>query len=312
MWSYLNKGDVVDIITTTPGIAKATLEKDLQLLCLFINKLGLEARYNLQDIYNGADFFSSSAQQVRQDSLSKALLAKDSKAIWIIRGGYGTAKLLPQLHALKKPSFNKLVIGYSDINCLHIWLHKFWNWTSLHYRVLYEYLETQDQVDIDKFKDIIFGKSEIVNFSNLSPLNDSAKCDHNIIAKITGGTVQVIQSGIGLPWQLDSVGKILFFEEIFDRAVRLDRSLYHFTELGLFNQAKAIIFGDIICGAEVNGLTLCDQAIKYFADSLKIPVFSLPNIGHGALNYPLPLNSQAKLIVKNYKAQLICTTGGMI
>jgi len=310
-WSYLKKGDVVDIVATTPGIGIADLEKDLQFLSEFVNQIGLSPRINYSDILNGADFFSRSATKIRANGLSKALLAEDSKAIWFIRGGYGTSKLLPDLERISPPKIPKLLIGYSDINCLHLWVNKFWQWPTLHARVLYEFLQIRDSSDIELLKTIIFGKKSQIIFDNLLPLNDAARKAQNIYGKITGGTVQVLQSGIGLPWQFDPTDKILFLEEIFDRGVRLERSLNHFMQLGLFKKAKAIIFGDIVCGKELDGSEACDLAVKYFATELDIPVLHIPKIGHGDFNHPLPLNSDSELILNGKDAKLVCSTGGV-
>lgn len=309
-WPYLKNGDIVDIVATTPGINIASLEKDLQYLSKFIKQIGLRPRINYSDILNGADFFSKPSEEIRANGLSKALLSKDSKAIWFIRGGYGTSRLLPALEKISPPKIPKLLIGYSDINCLHLWINKFWQWPSLHAGVLYEFLQERESSEIDLLKTIIFGNSPQITFDNLVPLNDRAKKAQNIYGKITGGTVQVLQSGIGLSWQVDPTDKILFLEEIFDRGVRLERSLNHFMQLGLFKKAKAIIFGDIICGKELDGSEACDLAIQRFATELDIPVLHIPGIGHGKFNHPLPLNSESELILNGKSAKLVCLTGG--
>ena len=310
MWRYLVPGDIVDIVATTPGIATVTLERDLQFLYEFVERLGLKPRLDFEALLKGADFFSDKAQSIRQADLRRAILSPESKAIWCIRGGYGTAKLLPELSSIPMPATPKLLIGYSDINCLHLWVSKFWQWPSLHARVLYEYLDPQESVDIDSLKDIIFGKSEKVFFSNLIPLNKAAKTNDIIDSVITGGTMQVLQSGIGLDWQFDAKNKILFLEELFDRGVRLDRTLYQFDQLGLLKEAKAILFGDIICGLELDGSSNCDLAIQNFARNSDIPMLSIPGIGHGKFNHPLPLNASSELILGGAAARLVCSTGG--
>jgi muramoyltetrapeptide carboxypeptidase len=151
-WSYLKKGDIVDIVASTPGIAVASLEADLQQLSAFVKQIGLSPRINYTEILNGADFFSKSATKTRENALCKALLAEDSKAIWFIRGGYGTSKLLPALEKIHPPKVPKLLIGYSDINCLHLWINKFWQWPSLHASVLYEFLQERELIDIELLK----------------------------------------------------------------------------------------------------------------------------------------------------------------
>lgn len=310
-WHYLKSGDIIDIVATTPGIKKETLNEDLEFLSSLLHSINLVPRYNLNALFEGADFFSDHALNIRKQNFYEALFANDSKAIWFIRGGYGTSKLLKDLSKNNPPKHPKLLIGYSDINTIHLWVNKFWNWSSLHARILYEFLNQQNISDFELTAQVILGKSESISFDNLLPLNKAAQTSQIIRSSITGGTIQVLQSGIGLDWQFIADNKILFFEEIFDRGVRIERTLYHFSQLGLLKKAKAILFGDIVCGSELDGTYACDAAIKYFASSLDIPVLSITNIGHNGRNMPLPLNTSAELILSNSDAKLICSTGGL-
>ena len=310
-WLHLKPGDVVDIIATTPGIKTATLEIDCKFLCCFVESLGLVPRLNISSMVEGAEFFSPDSLKVRQQELKKALYSEDSKAIWCIRGGYGTAETIKILDKNFPPKITKLIIGYSDINCLHLWLNKFWDWPTMHARVLYEYLEPQEMIDIDILKRLIFGIDSQVEYDHLLPLNEQAKINQNIIGKVTGGTIQVLQSGIGLPWQFDATDKIILFEELFDRGVRLDRTLNHFESLGLLANAKAIIFGDILCGKEIDGSENCDVAVKRFAQRMEIPVFFMAGIGHGKFNHPIPLNSLVNIEVSDELTKISIASGAM-
>ncbi len=310
-WSYLKPGDIVDVVATAPGVELITLEQDLEVIRKFLISWGLKPRINNQAIAEGAKFFDNEAQKIRQRELELALSSSESKAIWFLRGGYGTSKLLANLIHIPKPTKAKLLIGYSDLNCIHLWVGKFWNWPSIHGRNLYDFIKRQDYVDIECLKAIIFGKQDFIEYTNLLPLNEAAKQSNEIEAVLTGGTAQVLQSGVGLPWQFDPANKILFLEELFDRGVRLDRTLNHFRELGLFDKVKAIIFGDIICGLENNGEQHCDLAISHFAANMDVPVLSISNIGHDFLNYPLPLNTSSVLALSKAIPKLICSTGGI-
>ncbi len=307
-WSYLKEGDIIDIVATTPGIKIETLEKDLAFLVNLIKTIGIIPRFNFNSLLNGASFFSNQALEIRKQDFHQALFAEDSKAIWFIRGGYGTSNLLSDL--TKTSPKPKLLIGYSDINCIHLWANQYWQWSSLHARVLYEFLDKQNLLDFELTKKIIFGEVEHVHFDNLIPLNEAAKEARVINGVITGGTMQVLQSGIGLPWQFNPDNKILFLEEIFDRGVRIERTLNHFYQLGLFKNVKAVLFGDIICQTELDGSQTCEIAIKHFSEKLNIPALSITKLGHGKFNHPLPLNTPAELTLNNRNTKLICSSGG--
>ena len=309
-WKYLKPGDIIDIVATAPGVSTQTLEQDLNAIKKFILELGFTPRFNIKKIATSAEFFDDNGLKIRQEELIEALVNNSSKAIWFLRGGYGAFKLLDGLNDLVIPAIPKLLIGFSDLNAIHIWINKKWGWPSLHYRNLYDFRNDQDFADLGTFKQIISGKLKQVIYSNLIALNELAKTTHEIEGCITGGTIQVLQAGIGLSWQFDAENKILFFEEVFDRGVRIDRALYQFKQLKLFDKAKAIIFGDIVCGSEGDGSKNCEQAIKYFAENINIPVYSIADIGHAHLNFPLPLNTAARIKKINDSASIEVTSGG--
>lgn len=304
-WTHLRSGEIVEIIATTPGLDISKIDELIAFTAELAKISGINLKINREKIIKGADYFSNNALKIRQEELIRALTDPKVRAIWCIRGGYGTSRLLPMLHNLVKPKISKLIIGYSDINCLHLWLNKFWDWPSLHAKVLYELFEEKNFNYGLGIKSLLCDNTNIIEYCNLIPLNSKA-LEHKLIkGKITGGTVQVLQSGIGLDWQFQSKNKIIFLEEIFDRGVRLERSLNHFKQLNLFSEAQAILFGDITCGAESDGTKKCDQAIKYFAENIDIPVLQIPGIGHGEQNKPLPLNLEAELNLREVKLQYV-------
>ncbi len=82
-------------------------------------------------------FLFSASDQERARHLKKALVAaKDSQALWCIRGGYGSQRLIETLERMKKPQQIKILIGYSDATILQIFLNLKWKWPALHFPVL--------------------------------------------------------------------------------------------------------------------------------------------------------------------------------
>ena len=80
--------------------------------------------------------YSQNDPKQKFQPLKRALLSPDSSAIWCVRGGYGTQKLMPFLMRMKKPKNPKLLIGYSDITVLQVFLNLKWQWPALHFPVL--------------------------------------------------------------------------------------------------------------------------------------------------------------------------------
>ena len=116
-WSALEPGDIVDIVAPSSGSDREGLQQAMS----FIRSLDLVPRFQ-KGIF-GADLLCASTDENRFKQLKKAIAAKDSKVIWCLRGGYGSARLLPMLDKLKAPKTAKLLIGYSDITHLHMFVN---------------------------------------------------------------------------------------------------------------------------------------------------------------------------------------------
>jgi muramoyltetrapeptide carboxypeptidase len=253
--------------------------------------------------------FCSNDDEYRFNNLAKALLAEDSKAVWCIRGGYGSARIIPKLNNIAVPTNSKLFIGFSDITALHIFLNQQWGWCTVHGKVLQQFSEQHcDEASKEQMKSLLYGTQQLI-YNDLQPLNEAAKQRNlPITSTITGGNLCIVESSIGTSWQLEPTGKILFLEEENERGYRVDRSLEHLLQAGLLKGVEAIILGEFIGGEESNGCNLVQNALQRFALNLPIPVLSYNLIGHGTSNQPLPLGTKSTITFSN-KINLTCDTG---
>jgi muramoyltetrapeptide carboxypeptidase len=80
-----------------------------------------------------------------------------------LRGGYGSIRILPELNKIKAPFTPKLLIGYSDITSLHVFLTQKWKWSSLHGPLIDRIGEnTITPSEVSDLKSLIFGKSKSI------------------------------------------------------------------------------------------------------------------------------------------------------
>ena len=73
----------------------------------------------------------------------------------------------------------------------------------------------------------------------------------------------------------------------------MDRILSHFENVGVFNNVKAIIFGDLSGGSEK--LNDVGKILNNFAKNINIPVFRSLSFGHGKTNLPIGYNFDGEL-----------------
>ncbi len=290
IWNHLEPGDIVDVVS--PGFASTPNE--IEAARRFLLKWGLQPRIPKKLIER--HFLHANSDEKRFGFLREALAAKDSKIIWCLRGGYGSNRLLPLLDKIKRPRKQKLLVGISDITSLHVYFEQKWRWPTLHASLLDRMGSGKVPAKIEKeTMDLLFGKQNAVEFKKLKPMNEAAAKLRRIKAQVVGGNLVVLQSTLGTPYQLDTDGKILFIEDLGERGYRVDRVLEHFQQSGVFKKCRALIIGEFLGGQESNGKALWPLVFKDWSRRLRIPVFSGLEAGHGVIQRPVPLLTEAEL-----------------
>ena len=290
-WAPLKVGDLVDVVA--PGFS--TTNDKLQAGVEFLKKLGLRVRVP-QDLF-APDVVCANTDAARFAQFKKALLAKDSKAIWCVRAGYGSIRIIEKIAKIKAPRNPKLFVGYSDACTIHNYLNQFWKWPTLHAPLLDKLGQhTLPLEQVNELLEVVFGNREKVRFEGLEPLNAMARRRQKVRGAVVGGNLVVTQSHVGTPFARSPKGQILVFEDTGERGYRVDRCLKHLEMAGYFRGVKAIVFGDFIGGQEPDGTSKVNAVIERFARERKTPVFRGLEMGHGERQRPVPLGSIAELI----------------
>ena len=282
----LKSGDSVEIIapasrcTDQQLVAIKALLESWQLHCIVSN-----------DIF-GEDILCANTDAIRFKHLEAALQNPETKAVICARGGYGSMRLIPELTKVVPPEFAKIFVGMSDTTALQLFLQQQWQWPTIHGAPA---LDKFSPESIAAIKSILFGEVKQVEFTELQPLNKLAEKNQVIKSSVTGGNLCLVQTSVGTSWQIDGRNKIILLEEIGERGYRVDRMLEQLRQANIFKEAAAILFGDFIEGKEPDGTSLIEPVLKRFAGHCEIPVVQVKGIGHGYVNFPIPLGTASTL-----------------
>jgi muramoyltetrapeptide carboxypeptidase len=264
-------------------------EEDIKLTKDYLESLGMKVSVPADLL--GEDLLCANQDPKRLAHLQAALEDPSIDVVWLLRGGYGLTRLLPDLFHMKKPDKEKLFIGFSDGTALHVFLNQIWSWPTLHGAIALQI--AKKKVGAQTIELTLRMLREGLNVPcplSLKPLNEKAKELKSLSGILIGGNLCLIECSLGTPWQINTSGKILFLEDVSERGYRIDRMLVHLEQARIFEEAKAIIFGDFIDGEEADGSSLVLPVLERFAKKSAVPVFNLPGCGHGDENIPLPFN----------------------
>ncbi len=224
----------------------------------------------------------------------KHSINSDSKIIWAMRGGFGSYKLIDSLKNLSHPKKKKILVGFSDITALNLFISQNWkDWMVIHAPMIVHLAKNDyHHPSWSVLLDILENKITQYKISGLSPLNKSGETRdkaniEKIQGKLTGGNLTLIESSLKTDWEIDTDNKILFIEDCNESAPSVYRSMYHLKEAGKLSKVKAIVFGHFV------GVPEYKKYLQHFANELDIPVFITDKFGHGRNNLPLVYNADA-------------------
>lgn len=306
-WKALRPGDRVNIIAPASYSPHEKLEEGVE----WLRSLDLEPFVPKNLIT--PDLFFASSLETQLTHLTEAING-DAKAIWCLRGGYGSMRLIPYLRKLKPPKRPKLFIGFSDITALHLFFNQEWGWPTLHGRTISQLsIKEGKTADRKELKKIIFGELQEKTFARLTPLNAQAQTMGEITGQIIGGNLRIIQSSLGTQWAIKPRNKFLFIEDVAERGYSVDRMLEQLYQAKLIHKSlKALIIGDFHGGMEKDGTSLVSDALKRFAERVDYPVLAGLPVGHDPkLNFTLPFYTSCRLITGK-KSTLTCDFGSTL
>ncbi len=266
----------------------------------------LQATLNCQVEYSEECYRKFSVKERAANFLSHAL-DPTIDVLWALRGGEGSADLLPYIHPqllnlVKLPP--KTLIGFSDVTPLLVYFYQQLQWYCISAIVARQLVRTNSgepisDISFDALRELLrHGVSPAI--SEIQPLNNAAKKSKHIGAHIIGGNLSMINISIKDLWQLQTKNKILLLEEVNEPAYRLIRTLKYFARIGLFSDVSAILLAGIYYDEhQAKRPDLFNQAITEalhdFARTQAKPVLYTPQISHGSVNLPVPFYLKAQL-----------------
>lgn len=288
-WPILKKNDKAYLIAPASGSLEAEHKKAIE----FLESWNIEPIIFQHQYKNKHPFFSHD-DQTRFMELKNALYGMESDFIFCLKGGYGSARLLPELLKLEKPKKSKILIGFSDITSLHLALNNYWDLPSLHGPNLGQLaLNKVDKQSINWLEDILFNNKQSFSYEIL-PLNNLAKNikTNTNLAPLIGGNLSLIQTSIATKWCIKETQKqqyCLLIEEVDEKAYSIDRMLNHLKNSDILQNCQAIFIGDISEKSNSKGQKHGNYVINNFSNNINIAVFRIKNIGHEKTNLAIPL-----------------------
>ena len=286
----LKAGDTVGLIEP----ASATWEPfAITLIEEAIANLGLKSKRAPNIL--GRDGYFAGDDKARAEGVNAMFADTDVNAIMAVRGGWGTARILPWLDFDLIRQNPKALIGYSDITALHLSIQARTGLVTFHGPVG---ISAWGKRSLETFKPLLF------DAATPDYINPVAEEDRLVQTKwrtqtitpgvargrLLGGNLTVMTALVGTPYLPSFDGAILFFEDVDEAVYRIDRMLTQLGQAGILEKLSGVIFGnctDCDANRNIGGFTLT-EVLTHHLQPLGVPAYSGALIGHLTDQFTVP------------------------
>jgi len=210
-------------------------------------------------------------------------------AIVCARGGYGCHRIIPMLDAEAVRRAAKPLVGYSDVTTLLLWQRRCAGLMGIHGPMLdrAESLSAESQRSLTN---ALLGMGPLPRMSGKSLTSGWSE------GRLTGGSLSLVVASLGTPWEIDTRGAILLFEEVGEDPYRVDRMLQQLIAAGKLAAAVGVGIGSMTgCESERYPTPRVAEVLEEILAPLELPVVSELPFGHCDPHFAWPVGARAAI-----------------
>ena len=266
---HLQKGDTVAILAT----ARKNLDDNLKPAIDLLKSWGLNVVIGSTIGLDNNQLAGTDEQ--RAADFQQQLNNPNIKAIWCVKGGYGTVRMIDLLDFTAFKKNPKWIVGFSDVTVLHNHLNTL-GFKSIHGIMPVTVAKATPEA-IETLRIALFGeklKYEIDPFM----MNRPGKATGELV----GGNLSILYSLFGSPSAIDCTDKILFIEDLDEYLYHIDCMMINLKRNNCLESIKGIVMGSMTKMKD-NDIPWGKNAIEIIEDVTKtyhIPVLYNFPAGH--------------------------------
>ena len=207
-----------------------------------LRRLGFEPVYD-DSVFARKRYVAGEAQ-VRAAAIRSAWRDPSIAGVIGVRGGFGSAQLLPLLDPDEMRESCKPFIGYSDLTAVLTFLTLGCEIVAFHGPMLAGRLgRGADGYDPDSFERAL---CRLEPMGELTAAGVESIVDGEARGMLLGGTLTQLLASLGTPFAFEPPsGYVLFLDEVGERPYRLDRMVTQLKQTGLLARAAAVVIGEL-------------------------------------------------------------------
>lgn len=260
----------------------------------FLAGIEIVRSWNLTPLFDDGVFardgYLAGNDRRRLAEFNAALGDDGAAAVWLARGGYGAARLLPQLSLARVARRPRWLVGFSDASALHaLWARA--GLQSLHGAVITN-LAAWGEAAREQLRRRLFAglPGELAGTAYSG--------NGSVCGPLLGGNITVLASLVGSGYLPDFDGAVVFFEDVGELPYRLDRSLTQLRQAGVLDKAAGFAVGQLTHCVDKRGPEYSNGALDAVCGVLQVfgkPILTGLPVGHEDSSWALPFGARVEL-----------------
>ncbi|MEA4831736.1 MAG: LD-carboxypeptidase [Oscillospiraceae bacterium] len=288
----LEKGDLIALVSpSSPCREAAVVDKCAD----FLIEHGYRVKVH-ESCYAQYGYLSGN-DEIRAQGINSAFADKNVDAVFCIRGGYGTPRIVDMIDYDLIAANPKIFCGYSDITGLHIPINQKSGLVTFHAPMLSTcIINGFDTYAEENFNRILRDPCHTGALINPVGADTTFLSEGKAEGMLIGGNLSLITALSGSRYALEPEGKIIFIEDIDEGVYRIDRMLTNLRLCGVFDKCAGVVFGAFTdCEEDKDHPMSVLDVIKDVVLPCGKPVMFGLSAGHITKNMSLPLGARAAL-----------------
>ena len=294
----LTAGDTVGLITPASNAAE---DENIRFAGDLIRSLGFKVEEG-KHLYQ-RNLYLAGSDKERAEDVNTMFGNDDVDAIFCLRGGYGTPRILPFLDYKLIARNPKVFLGASDITAILSAMQVKSGLVGFHgsnagYSFSEYTLAEYKKVLVNPTPTTLIGspppfesREGLVERTNRITRFAGGKATGHLV----GGNLTLVASLIGTPYAPDFRGAILFLEDTGEAPYRIDRMLTQLWLAGKLQEVAGIAFGKFTKTSDDGNTYSVEDVIRMRCADLGVPVIRGLMIGHVSDQTTVPIGLQAEL-----------------
>jgi muramoyltetrapeptide carboxypeptidase len=245
--------------------------------------------------------WTAGSPQTRARDLMAMFADPEVDAIQCLRGGTGSAQLIPLLDFDLIAAHPKAFIGFSDITALHTALLHFSNLATFYGPSLTQ-VATMSAFTAERMLRMLGGQTTGPFPRHPDDPFVRALAPGTATGRLVGGCLSDLLYSMGTPWEFDLDDAIFVFEELGSSPHHIERAFVQLAQAGKLARLRGVVVGDLVdCdwsdggGSPFPRTKTLEEVLEERLGGLGVPVLYKLPFGHGAHLATVPLGVQATL-----------------